>query len=75
MPHRASEEIVGAASGRRKPQGYLSARIAVLHPSHAAESHAWREDLVVAHGNSLRSLVMVLDKLSLEAVNSMTAMT
>jgi 2,3-bisphosphoglycerate-dependent phosphoglycerate mutase len=46
-----------------------SARVANLHPGHLTQSNAWREDFS-RRARSLRSLVMVLDRLSPEAVTS-----
>ena len=56
------------AARRREPQGHRCARAALLHPGHLPRVLRGENVLVAAHGNSLRALVMVLERLSPEKI-------
>ena len=57
------------AARRRKPEGHAGAHAAVLrHGNSAARAASGERVLVAAHGNSLRALMMVLERLSPEGI-------
>jgi 2,3-bisphosphoglycerate-dependent phosphoglycerate mutase len=51
-----------AAARRRKPEGHAGAHAALLRAGDPARVLRGERTLVAAHGNSLRALIMVLDR-------------
>ena len=68
-------ELRCAPARRREPQGHRRAGVALLLPAHLPEVLRGKRVLVAAHGNSLRALVMVLDRLTPETIPSMELAT
>ena len=70
-----SARFYGVPARRREPQGHRRAHLALLLPVNSAAVLNGQRVVVAAHGNSLRALIMVLDRLTPETIPGMELAT